>query len=74
MVYHDDGATTPFEMGPPGGPMHALATADDPVHAAHRKILSPHLSVNRIRVIEEFAKRRHSSWGLKPPTGGSSGS
>lgn len=55
MVYHDDGTVTPFEMGPPGDPSHALATADDPVHAIHRKILLPHLSAKRIRIIEQFA-------------------
>jgi cytochrome P450 family 144 len=55
MVYHDDGTVTPFDMGPPGGPAHALATADDPVHAIHRKILLPHLSAKRVRIIEEFA-------------------
>ena len=54
MVYHDDGTVTPFEMGPPGDSSHALATADDPVHAIHRKILLPHLSAKRIRIIEEF--------------------
>lgn len=56
MVYHEDGSVTPFEMGTPGGPMHALATADDPAHDAHRKLLLPHLSARRIRVIEEFAE------------------
>jgi len=56
MVYHDDGTVTPFDMGPLGGPQHALATADDPVHDAHRKMLVPHLSAKRIRVIEEFAE------------------
>src|SRR5271165_2620719 len=55
MVYHDDGTVTPFDMGPPGDPSHALATADDPVHAMHRRILLPHLSAKRIRIIEEFA-------------------
>lgn len=55
MVYHDDGTVTPFDMGPLGGPMHALATADDPLHAGHRKLLLPHLSAKRVRVIEEFA-------------------
>lgn len=55
MVFNEDGAVTPLDMGPPGGPMHALATADDPVHATHRKILLPHLSAKRIRIIEEFA-------------------
>jgi len=56
MVYHDDGTVTPFDMGPLGGPQHALATADDPVHDAHRRMLVPHLSAKRIRVIEEFAE------------------
>jgi cytochrome P450 family 144 len=56
MVYHDDGTVTPFDMGPLGGPQNALATADDPVHDAHRKMLVPHLSARRIRVIEEFAE------------------
>jgi len=55
MVYHDDGTVTPFDMASLGGPQHALATADDPVHDAHRKVLVPHLSARRIRVIEEFA-------------------
>lgn len=35
--------------------MHTLATADDPIHAMHRKILLPHLSAKRVRIIEEFA-------------------
>ncbi|ORW68858.1 cytochrome P450 [Mycolicibacter senuensis] len=56
MVYHDDGTVTPFDMGPLGGPMHAMATADDPLHAQHRKLLLPHLSAKRVRVIEEFAE------------------
>jgi cytochrome P450 family 144 len=55
MVYNDDGTITAFDMGEPGSPMHALATADDPVHALHRKILLPHLSAKRVRIIEEFA-------------------
>jgi cytochrome P450 family 144 len=55
MVYHDDGTVSPFDMGPPGDPSHALATADDPVHAIHRRILLPHLSAKRVRIIEEFA-------------------
>lgn len=55
MVYQDDGTVTPFDMGPPGGPMHALATADDPADTEHRKLLLPHLSARQVRVIEEFA-------------------
>ncbi len=57
MVFHDDGTVTPFDMGPAGGAAHALATADDPTHALHRKILLPHLSAKRVRIIQEFATR-----------------
>ncbi len=63
MVYHEDHTITAFDMGQPGSPVHALATADDPVHALHRKILLPHLSARRVRVIEEFAARTaHRLW------------
>lgn len=55
MVYHEDGTVTPFQMIEAGSPNHALATADDPAHAAHRKILLPHLSAKRVRIIEQFA-------------------
>lgn len=57
MVFHEDGTVTPFAMVPAGDPAHALATADDPVHAIHRRILLPHLSAKRVRMIEEFAAR-----------------
>ncbi len=64
MVFHEDGTVTPFDMGPPGAQMHALATADDPVHAMHRKILLPHLSAKRVRIIEEFAVQTvNRLWG-----------
>ena len=39
MVYQPDGTITPFTMAPIGGPSHALAVADDPGHAVHRKLL-----------------------------------
>ena len=55
MVYHDDGTVTPFAMIPLGDPAQALATADDPAHAMHRKILLPHLSAKRVGIIEDFA-------------------
>jgi cytochrome P450 family 144 len=55
MVFRDDGTVTPFDMIPAGDPAHALATADDPAHAMHRKILLPHLSAKRVQIIEEFA-------------------
>ncbi len=54
MVYQPDGTVSPFAMAPFRDPSHALAVADDPAHAAHRKLLVPHLSVKRIRALEAF--------------------
>jgi cytochrome P450 family 144 len=54
MVYTTEGVV-PFELDPPGGPTHVLATADDPAHAVHRKLLVPQLAAKRIRVMEQFA-------------------
>jgi cytochrome P450 family 144 len=55
MLYTPEGAIVPFEMDQLGGPTQILATADDPAHAAHRKMLVPELAAKRIRVIEQFA-------------------
>ena len=55
MTYTPEGTIVPFEMDPLGGPTHVLATADDPAHAAHRKMLVPQLAARRIRAIEQFA-------------------
>ncbi len=37
-----------------GGPTQILATADDPAHALHRKMVVPQLSAKRIRAMESF--------------------
>ena len=54
VVYQPDGTVTAFTMAPFGDPSHALATADDPAHAAHRKLLLPHLAAKKIRALEAF--------------------
>jgi cytochrome P450 len=54
MVYQPDGTVTAFTMAPFGDPSHALATADDPAHTAHRKLLLPHLAAKKIRALEAF--------------------
>jgi cytochrome P450 family 144 len=54
MVYQPDGTVAPFHMAPLGDPSHALAVADDPAHAGHRKLLLPHLAAKRIRSLEAF--------------------
>lgn len=54
MMRGADGSVDTFPMGELGGPTQALATADDPVHATHRKALIPHLAVRRVRAVEPF--------------------
>ena len=54
MVYQPDGTITPFTMAPLGDPSHALAVADDPAHAVHRKLLLPHLAAKKVRALEGF--------------------
>jgi cytochrome P450 len=52
MSYQPDGSVAPFPMGDLDGSTQALATADDPVHAVHRKALIPQLAARRIRASE----------------------
>jgi cytochrome P450 family 144 len=54
MTYTAEGAVRAFEMDPLGGPTHVLATADDPAHAIHRKLLIRQLAAGRIRAMERF--------------------
>lgn len=51
MTYQD-GAVGSFRMGELGDEIQALATADDPSHAHHRKLLVPQLAARRINAIE----------------------
>ncbi|WP_458316957.1 cytochrome P450 [Mycolicibacterium brisbanense] len=54
MWHQPDGTITEFAMDGPGGATHVLATADDPIHAAHRKLVLPRLAAKRIRELEPF--------------------
>lgn len=54
MIYQPDGTVAEFPVGELGGEMQALATADDPAHAIHRKMLTPQLAAKRIRAFEPF--------------------
>ncbi len=55
MTFTADGTVVPFEMDGLGGPTQVLATADDPSHAVHRKMLVHQLAAKRIRAMESFA-------------------
>jgi len=52
MTYSADGEIKPFVMDTLGGPTHILVTADDPLHAAHRKLMLPQFAAKRMRGLE----------------------
>jgi cytochrome P450 family 144 len=51
---YQDGKVGAFVMGELGGVIQALATADDPAHIAHRKLLVPQLAARRINALKPF--------------------
>ncbi|AKK29196.1 cytochrome P450 [Mycobacterium sp. EPa45] len=54
MMYQPPDTVTAFPIGELGGEMQALATADEPAHAFHRKLLLPQLAAKRVRAVEPF--------------------
>ncbi|MFM8601618.1 MAG: cytochrome P450 [Actinomycetota bacterium] len=52
MTYTAEGGVVPFAMDGVGGPTHILVTADDPVHAAHRKLLLGQFTAKRVSDLE----------------------
>ena len=70
MTY-ENGKVGSFPMGELGGDIQALATADDPAHAAHRKLLVPQLAGKRIRALESFvAETEDHLWNEGMQSGG----
>lgn len=58
-----DGSIGAFTMDELGGPTHVLATADDPNHAVHRKMLLPQLAAKRIRALQPLVEEtNHALW------------
>jgi cytochrome P450 family 144 len=63
MTYSPENGVAAFELDGLGGPTHVLATADDPLHAVHRKLLVPQLAAKRIRAAEQFVSATaHRLW------------
>jgi cytochrome P450 len=54
MMYEPGGEIRPIPIGEVGGPTQALATADEPSHTVHRKLLLPQLAARRIRAYQPF--------------------
>ncbi|MEE4024890.1 cytochrome P450 [Gordonia sp. PKS22-38] len=57
MVWTADGTVTEYPILELGSPLHALATADDPVHRDHRKLVMPSLVAKRMKDLEPFIDR-----------------
>jgi cytochrome P450 len=55
MTY-ENGKVGRFAFSELGSEIQALATADDPAHAAHRKLLLPQLAARRIKAVEEYVR------------------
>ena len=54
MVLDPDGDVSEFTMAGPGDPGHVLGTADDPIHAVHRKMVLPTVVAKRVRALESL--------------------
>jgi cytochrome P450 family 144 len=54
VMTYQDGQVGEFAMGELGGDIQALATADDPLHAIHRKLLVPQFAAKRVKVLERL--------------------
>ncbi len=52
LVHHADGTAAVFDMDGEGQAVHVLATADDPEHMRHRKLVLPALVAKRVRALE----------------------
>lgn len=52
LVRQPEGPPATFDMDGGGSAVHVLATADDPTHQQHRKLVLPTLVAKRIRALE----------------------
>lgn len=52
ITYSPERGVVPLLMDGLGGPTHILATADDPPHALHRKLVLGQFSAKRVRALE----------------------
>ena len=52
ITYSPERGVAPLMMDGLGGPTHILATADDPSHALHRKLMLGHFTAKHVRELE----------------------
>ena len=61
LITGPDGAPTVFDLSAFGTPVDALATADEPAHAEHRRLVLPHVTPARIASLEPQLR----AWALE---------
>lgn len=54
ITYSPQRGVVPLMMDGLGGPTHILATADDPPHALHRKLVLGQFTAKRVRALEPY--------------------
>ena len=54
ITYNPQRGVAPLPMDGLGGPTHILATADDPPHAVHRKLMVGQFTAKRVRGLESL--------------------
>jgi len=54
ITYAPGRGVAPLPMGSVGGPTHILATADDPAHAVHRRLMLSQFTARRVRALEPW--------------------
>ena len=66
ITYSPERGVTPLMMDGLGGPTHILATADDPSHALHRKLMLGQFTAKHVRELEpHIAATFESLWTLR---------
>jgi len=53
LIRGDDGEPELFDLSQFGGTVDAIANADEPIHAVHRKLVLPQLTARRVAGMEE---------------------
>ncbi len=70
MTFTPDGGVVPFPMDGVGGRTHILVTADDPVHAAHRKLMLGQFTAKRVKALQPLiAEIFEKLWAAAAPDG-----
>jgi cytochrome P450 len=58
LLTEDDGEPGVFDMSGVGESSDVLATADDPEHAAHRRVMQPRLALGQVARLQRWLRER----------------